>query len=164
MLKGRHAIAVLAACAATACAPAPRVATAPGRCGRCAMGTTNADVADGIDARVADLKVRGGDCVTYGQVLERSLVAGRISVRPFMWRVGRDLASAQATPAGEIAVAREIDSLNVGRRTLDDVLWSVEHEAVHIAFQIPSGEPADDAVVERVVRACRPADMATTRR
>lgn len=31
---------------------------------------------------------------------------------------------------------REIDALNVGVRTMDDLLWSMEHEAAHIAFKI----------------------------
>ena len=142
-------IAVTLIIVAAACARPVRLTPAPA----CAAG---GDVCGALASRVADLKTRGGDCLAYGQVLESSVASGRLVVRPYMWRVGQNLASAQATPAGDIAVAREIDSLNVGVRTLDEVLWSVEHEAVHVAFQIPSGLTADEDVVDRVVRACRP--------
>ena len=56
-----------------------------------------------------------------------------------MWRVGQHLASGEAKPNGDMTLAREIDSLNVGIRTVDDVMRSIEHEAVHIAFALPSG-------------------------
>jgi hypothetical protein len=150
-------IAVAIAGVVTACARPVRTAPAPA----CAA---HGDVCRAIAARVAGLKERGGECETYAGVLERSLATGQLVVRPYMWRVGGNLASAQATPAGEITVAREVDSLNVGVRTLDDVLWSAEHEAVHVAFRIPSGEPADEAVVDRVVRDCRPVRMSRTGR
>ena len=142
-------IVITVAGAAAACARPLRLVPAPA----CAAG---GDVCGALALRVADLKTRGGDCLAYGQVLESSVASGRLVVRPYMWRVGPNLASAQATPAGDIAVAREIDSLNVGVRTLDEVLWSAEHEAVHVAFHIPSGERADEDVVDRVLRACRP--------
>lgn len=134
--------------AASACARQSQLAPAT----TCASDDA---VCRAIEGRVAELRERGGDCLAYGQVLERTLTSGRLVVRPYMWRVGPNLASAQATPGGEIAVAREIDPLNVGVRTLDDVLRSAEHEAVHLAFRIPSGEQADEAVVDRVVNACR---------
>lgn len=115
----------------------------------------SAPVAHAIEARIADLKARGGDCLSYGEALASSLTSGRIIVRPYMWRVGPNLASAQAGPSGEMTLAREIDSLNVGVRTLDEVVWSVEHEAAHIAFRIPSGEAGDEALVDSHVRQCR---------
>jgi hypothetical protein len=152
--------------AAIGCAPPARPALTPlpaparvaePRCGSCATLPMSAAVAQAIEMRIADLKSRGGDCLAYGEVLESSLTTGRIIVRPYMWRVGPNLASAQAGPSGEMALAREIDSLNVGVRTLDDVVWSVEHEAAHIAFRIPSSQVADEALADLHVRQCRPA-------
>ena len=105
--------------------------------------------------RVAELKGRGGECAVYGAVLETSVLGSRISVRPFMWRVGSRLVSGEARPDGEIVVARDIDHLNVGVRTIEDVLWTMEHEAAHLAFRISNGE---DAVADRAnarVRECR---------
>lgn len=134
--------------------PSPARDTEP-RCDACATLPMSAAVARAIETRIADLKSRGGDCLAYGQVLETSLISGRIIVRPYMWRVGPNLASAQAGPSGEMTLAREIDSLNVGVRTLDEVVWSVEHEAAHIAFRIPSGRADDEALVDLRVRQCR---------
>ncbi|MBW7935243.1 MAG: hypothetical protein H3C62_16875, partial [Gemmatimonadaceae bacterium] len=64
------------------------------------------EVRQAVTVRVAELKSSGGFCETYGAVLERSLATGRIVLRPYMWRVGPNLASAQAHSTGEIAVAR----------------------------------------------------------
>ncbi|MBK7834248.1 MAG: hypothetical protein IPJ56_18240 [Gemmatimonadetes bacterium] len=69
---------------------------------------------------LAALKAKGGDCAAYGAVLERAYRSGQITIRPYMWRVGVQLASGEAHPNGDIFLAREIDSLNVGRRTFDD--------------------------------------------
>ena len=113
------------------------------------------DVIGAIEGRIASLKQRGGDCETYGEVLENSLTSGRITLRPYMWREGSNLASAQGRPSGEMTLAREIDSLNVGVRTLGDVLWSVEHEAAHIAFRIPSGDDLSERSADEHVRACQ---------
>ncbi len=107
-----------------------------------------------VALRVADLKTRGGSCLTYGTVLESSLAEQRIFVRPYMWRVGPYLASAQAKSTGEIDVAREIDELNVGRRSLGEVVHSAEHEAAHIAFAIPSGGAWNEALVDERVNQC----------
>ncbi|MEP7345124.1 MAG: hypothetical protein ABI877_07650 [Gemmatimonadaceae bacterium] len=107
------------------------------------------------------LKSRGGACQVYGQLIEASLVAGRIALRPYMWRVGRNLASAEARPDGDIVVAREIDSLNVGIRKLDDVVSSVEHEAAHVSFAIPSGAESNETSVELVVRSCQSGALVT---
>ena len=93
--------------------------------------------------------------MAYGRVLEGSLASGRIVVRPFMWGIGRRLASAQAMSTGEIDVAREVDSLNVGVRRVDEVVHSVEHEAAHIAFSIPSGREWNEALVDERVGQCR---------
>lgn len=105
--------------------------------------------------RVAELKGRGGECAVYGEVLETSVLGGRVSVRPYMWRVGSRLVSGEARPNGDIVVAKDIDPLNVGVRTIEDVIWTLEHEAAHIAFRISNGE---DAVADRAnarVRECR---------
>jgi hypothetical protein len=114
------------------------------------------DVTRAIEYRIADLQTRGGDCSRYGRVLERSYRSGRITIRPYMWRVGQHLASGEAKPNGEMMLAREIDSLNVGVRTVDDVMWSIEHEAVHIAFDLPSGFESSEERANATVRACRP--------
>ena len=108
-----------------------------------------------IETRLSELAQRGGVCSQYAEVLERSYRDGRITLRPYMWRVGGRLVSGQARPNGDMLLAREIDSLNVGVRTVDDVLWSVEHEAAHVAFRIdPGAEPNEDRA-NRYVRACR---------
>jgi hypothetical protein len=107
-----------------------------------------ADVTRAVETRIVDLKARGGTCSRYGTVLETSYRSGRIVIRPFMWRVGSHLASGEAKPNGDMTLAREIDSLNVGVRTVDDVLWSMEHEAVHIAFDLVSGVEASEVRVQ----------------
>ncbi|MEW5914828.1 MAG: hypothetical protein AB1762_00415 [Gemmatimonadota bacterium] len=116
-------------------------------------------VSRGIERRIADLKIRGGVCAMMAGVLENSYRAGQITLRPYMWRVGSLLASGEARPNGEMIIAREIDSLNVGARTLDDLLNSIEHEAAHIAFKIDNDLTADRA--EAYVRACRPNEPRT---
>jgi len=124
-------------------------------CGRCTTAPDSEEVRRAVAARVADLKARGGACEVYGTVLEGSLAGKRLVVRPFMWRIGLNLASAQALSSGEIDVAREIDPLNVGVRSLDDVVHSAEHEAAHIAFAIPSGQEWTEALVNERVEECR---------
>ena len=114
-----------------------------------------ADVTRAVETRIADLKARGGTCSRYGSVLETSYRRGRIILRPFMWRVGSQLASGEAKPNGDMTLAMEIDSLNVGVRTVDDVLWSMEHEAVHIAFELASGDEASEVEADRYVRSCK---------
>jgi hypothetical protein len=113
------------------------------------------ELAMAMEARVADLKSRGGACEEFGVVLEEALTSGRITMRPFMWRVDGNLASAMAESTGEMTIARDIDSLNVGVRRLDDVLRSAEHEAVHIALRIPSGDRSREALVDERVAGCR---------
>ena len=103
--------------------------------------------------RVAELKNLGGECAAYGSVLETSLQAGRVTVRDYMWRVGGRLVSGQARPDGAIVVARHIDPMNVGVRTIDDMVRTLEHEAAHVAFQITNGRGADDA--STLVQTCR---------
>ena len=41
------------------------------------------------------------------------------------------------------------------RRTVDDLVWSMEHEAVHIAFNITTGVEAGEDRANPYVRACR---------
>jgi hypothetical protein len=125
-------------------------------CTSCTAIPIPTDVERAIEDRIADLESRGGDCSRYGKVLETSFRTGRITIRPYMWRVGQHLASGEAKPNGDMTLAREIDSLNVGVRTVDDVMWSVEHEAVHIAFELPSGFESSEEKANATVRACRP--------
>jgi len=113
------------------------------------------DVTHAVETRIAALKALGGDCSRYGAVLESSYRSGQIVIRPFMWRVGAYLASGEAKPNGDMTLAREIDSLNVGVRTVDDVVSSMEHEAVHITFDIASGIDASEAKANQIVRACK---------
>ncbi len=113
------------------------------------------DVTQAIETRIAELKQRGGVCSRYGSVLEESYRNGRITIRPYMWRVGDRLASGEAKPNGEMTLAREVDPLNIGVRTLDDLLWSMEHEAVHIAFNITTGVETSEDRANPYVRACR---------
>lgn len=131
-------------------AAGPRVA-----CAGCGVDAVGDEVIRAVAMRVADLKARGGACQAYGVVLEGSLASKRLVVRPFMWRVGGSLASAQALSTGEIDVARDVDPLNIGWRSLDEVVHSVEHEAVHIAFAIPSGAEWNEARVNERVGLCR---------
>ncbi|MGH7694816.1 MAG: hypothetical protein ACRENH_07535 [Gemmatimonadaceae bacterium] len=129
-----------------------RVSSAP--CEVCATLPVDSTVTRAIEKRVADLKARGGHCSDYGTVLENSYRSGRIMIRPYMWRVGSHLASGEAKPNGEMVLAREIDSLNVGVRTLDDLLRSMEHEAAHIAFRIDTRGVTEDRAND-YVRACK---------
>ena len=137
--------------AAPKAAPAPRVVA----CASC-TSPVNAELAVAIERRVADLTALGGQCAVLGGVLERSYRSGQITVRPYMWRVGGQLASGEGRPDGTMVLAREIDSLNVGVRTLDDVVWTLEHEAAHIAFSIRNGDDANGDLANARVRACRP--------
>ena len=125
-------------------------------CSHCSAVPMPSDVTQALEHRIADLESRGGDCSRYGKVLETSFRNGRITIRPYMWRVGKYLASGEAKPNGDMTLAREIDSLNVGVRTVDDVVWSIEHEAVHIAFDLPSGSESSEDKANQTVRACRP--------
>ncbi len=154
----------LGACAA----PGPRVIgvlPAPVRAG---LTTTDAacdsaclpvamrpEIAQAIEERIAALKAVGGACRAYGDVLERSYTGGLILLRPYMWRVGGTLAAGSARATGELATALEIDSLNIGRRTLDDVVRSIEHEAAHVALEIPSRDTDAERTVDDRVLACR---------
>jgi hypothetical protein len=144
-------------------APLPAIVQAHGDsvgCADCDSSTIEPELATAIETRVADLKLRGGDCAAYGAVLESSFRRGQISIRPFMWRVGTQLASGEARPNGEMILAREIDPLNVGVRTIQDVLWTMEHEAAHIAFDISNvADRAADRANQRV-RECRDAVLA----
>lgn len=124
-------------------------------CEGCASLPMAPDLAAALKARIGELKARGGDCAAYGEVLEEALVSGRIVVRPYMWRVRGNLASAEGESSGEMTLARDIDSLNVGVRTLDEVTRSAEHEAVHIAMRIASGDEAREARVQERVNECR---------
>ena len=120
------------------------------------------DVTYAVETRIEALKTRGGDCSRYGSVLEHSFRGGRITMRPYMWRVGRNLASGEAKPNGDMMLAREIDSLNVGVRTVDDVVFSMEHEAVHIAFDLASGNELTEERANQIVRACKASSNAST--
>jgi len=108
-----------------------------------------------VEARIADLKARGGDCSRYGTVLESSYRSGQIRLRPYMWRTGSHLTSGEAKPNGDMMLAREIDSLNVGVRTVDDVIWTMEHEAAHIALDLASGNESSEEKVNQTVHACK---------
>jgi hypothetical protein len=88
-------------------------------------------------------------------VLESSYRSGQITLRPYMWRTGSHLTSGEGKPNGDMMLAREIDSLNVGVRTVDDVLWTMEHEAAHIAFDLASGDQANEEKTDQTVRACQ---------
>ena len=144
-LVAAAALVVLAACAR---ARAPVVAPTP-------TPVDQAEMAAAIELRVADLKARGGECEVYGALLESALANGQITIRPYMWRVEGNLASAEGESNGEMAIARDIDSLNVGVRKLEDVLRSAEHEAAHMALRIPSGDAVREARVDASVRSCR---------
>ncbi|MCC6929369.1 MAG: hypothetical protein IT359_10305 [Gemmatimonadaceae bacterium] len=125
-------------------------------CAGCAASSLSADEESLLARRIAELKEKGGVCATYAGVLERSYRSGQITVRPYMWRVGSQLASGEARPDGMIFLAREIDALNVGRRTFDELLWTLEHEAAHIAFNLDA--PFDRAPGDRadaMVKSCR---------
>ncbi|HUQ81380.1 MAG TPA: hypothetical protein VM076_09595 [Gemmatimonadaceae bacterium] len=124
-------------------------------CAECGAIPMPAEITRAVESRISDLKTRGGDCSRYGSVLESSYRSGRITLRPFMWRVGSHLASGEAKPNGDMTLAREIDSLNVGVRTVDDVLFSMEHEAVHITFDLASGIDASEVKANQYVQGCK---------
>ena len=138
-----------------AAVPAPAVAGGRADCAACGVSSMPAALDSAIEARVAELRARGGVCGEYAAVLANALENGRITVRPYMWRVEGNLASAQAEATGELTIARDIDPLNVGVRKVDDVLRSAEHEAVHLALRIPSGDVVREARVDEQVNACR---------
>ncbi len=129
--------------------------TGEGPCADCGAASLPTDITRAVESRIADLKARGGDCSRYGAVLESSYRSGQITLRPFMWRVGSHLTSGEGRPNGDMLLAREIDSLNVGVRTVDDVLWTMEHEAAHIAFDLVSGNEASEDKTNQTVRACK---------
>ena len=141
----------LSAVAACARPQVPELAPRPAEAEPAAQA---AAFAAAVEARVADLKARGGECEEYGSLLESALATGHITLRPYMWRVDGNLASAQGESSGEMTIARDIDSLNVGVRKWDDVLRSAEHEAAHIALRIPSGGAIWEARVDASVRSC----------
>jgi len=124
------------------------------RCTDCEAIPIPNEITRAVENRIADLKARGGDCSRYGAVLESSYRSGQITLRPFMWRVGNHLTSGEAKPNGDMMLAREIDSLNVGVRTVDDVVGTMEHEAAHIAFDLASGSEASEEKTNQVVRGC----------
>ena len=156
-----------AACASVGSGPTPfqpgtSTGTAAGSvssgpsCGNCnSVVPMPSELTRAIESRITELKQRGGVCSQYGAVLEDSYRNGRITIRPYMWRVGDRLASGEARPNGEMTLAREIDSLNVGLRTVDDLLWSMEHEAVHIALNVVTGVSTVEDRANPYVRACR---------
>ena len=126
-----------------------------GECTDCEAIPIPSDITRAVEARIANLKARGGDCSRYGTLLENSYRSGQITLRPFMWRTGSHLTSGEGKPNGDMMLAREIDSLNVGVRTVDDVLWTMEHEAAHIAFDLASGNEANEEKTDQTVRACQ---------
>jgi predicted unusual protein kinase regulating ubiquinone biosynthesis (AarF/ABC1/UbiB family) len=165
--SGRVAVLVaatltLGGCARTAATavtfpPAPvrqGLTTLDARCDSCGPVTMRPELAKAIETRISDLKTRGGPCQSYGEVLERSYASGQITLRPFMWRQEGNLASGSASTNGHLSTAMDIDSLNVGVRTVVDVLRSIEHEAAHVAFQLPSRDASSETLVESRVRQC----------
>ena len=124
-------------------------------CADCEAIPIPSEITRAVEARIADLKTRGGDCSRYATVLESSYRSGQITLRPFMWRTGSHLTSGEGKPNGDMMLAREIDSLNVGVRTVDDVVWTMEHEAAHIAFDLASGNEANEEKTDQTVRACQ---------
>ena len=124
-------------------------------CADCGAIPIPREINSAVEARIADLKARGGDCSRYATVLENSYRSGQITLRPYMWRTGSHLTSGEGKPNGDMMLAREIDSLNVGVRTVDDVLWTMEHEAAHIAFDLASGSEANEEKTDQTVRACQ---------
>ena len=124
-------------------------------CTDCGAIPIPSEITHAVEGRIANLKARGGDCSRYGAVLESSYRSGQIRLRPYMWRTGTHLTSGEASPNGDMLLAREIDSLNVGVRTVDDVIWTMEHEAAHITFDLASGNEASEEKVNQTVRACQ---------
>ena len=128
-------------------------------CAACALPPFASELKSALELRVSDLKNQGGACMVYAEVLEKSLSSGYITVRPFMWRVGASLTSGQAQPDGHIMVARDIDSLNVGVRKLQDVVRTVEHEAVHVAFSLQTGAGSQEPWVDEHLDQCSAGTM-----
>ena len=124
-------------------------------CSHCAPETIDEALMVRSAERVAELKTLGGECAVYAFVLETSLLAGRVTVRPYMWRVEGRLVSGEARPDGAIVVARHIDPLNVGMRNTEDIVRTLEHEAAHVAFRISNGRDAADDRATVLVRGCR---------
>jgi hypothetical protein len=165
MVQRRISVTLLAALAGAACthaipelpAPVPiravEISVIP--CDSCARIPLGPEVARAVEKRIESLKARGGYCSSYAAVMEASYRSGQITLRPYMWRVGSQLASGEARANGEMILARDIDPLNVGVRTLDDVLWTLEHEAAHIAFRISNGVDAEQDRANEYVRTCR---------
>ncbi|MEP7384056.1 MAG: hypothetical protein ABI910_20420 [Gemmatimonadota bacterium] len=125
-------------------------------CDGCDNAALNPSEVATLEKRIAELRQRGEPCSTYADVMDRSVRSGQISMRPYMWRVGAQLASGQARPDGAMVFAREIDSLNLGMRPFDKIVWTIEHEAAHIAFGLDS--PLDRVPGDRAdayVKACR---------
>lgn len=144
--------------APTVTEPANAVPAARGELGcasECSAIPIPNEITQAVEARIANLKARGGNCSRYGAVLETSYRSGQITLRPYMWRTGSHLTSGEAKPNGDMMLAREIDSLNVGVRTVDDVIWTMEHEAAHIAFDLASGNETSEEKANQTVRACK---------
>lgn len=165
MVRRRLILVLLPAIATAACArtmpvlpapiPVPSVEISVIPCDSCARIPLGTDVARAVERRIETLKARGGYCSSYAAVMETSYRSGRITLRPYMWRVGAQLASGEARSNGDMILARDIDPLNIGVRTVDDVLWTLEHEAAHIAFRISNGVDAETDRANEYVRACR---------
>jgi hypothetical protein len=142
----------------TAVVPAtasPTSDTADATCESCTEPAVDQALLVRSSERLVELKSRGGACAAYGSVLESSLSQGRVSVRPFMWRVDGRLVSGEGRSDGAIVVARDIDPLNVGVRTVEDMLWTLEHEAAHVAFRISNNRDAVEDRANQLVRGCR---------
>lgn len=120
----------------------------------CAPVAMRPEVARAIEARVTALRARGGVCATYADALERSLADGRITLRPYMWRTNGALTSGTADGSGAMTLAVDIDSLNVGVRTIAELVRSIEHEAAHLAFPDLARGSDGEAEVDRRVAAC----------
>ena len=168
----RRVASIVAVFGVTACAPArhapPVAAFAPTPlvafandvplrdvpCPTCSTTPLGPEVTNALEKRLVDLKARGGDCASYAAVLETSYRSGQITIRPYMWRVGSHLASGEAKPNGEMILARDIDSLNVGVRTVDDLVRTMEHEAAHITFKTSSGTEPTESRTNEYVKAC----------
>ena len=135
--------------------PIIELASLPERaCAECSS-ELDSEFSRAVELRLADLKLRGGSCSALAAVMESSYRNGQVILRPYMWRVGPLLASGEAKPNGEMILAREIDSLNIGVRTVRDVVSSMEHEAAHIAFRITNGVDAAQDRANSYVRACK---------
>lgn len=167
--RAREAVSLIAlALGLTACAGTPaRVCTAapaPVRHGlttmdagcdsTCAPIAMRPEVTRALEARVAALRARGGACAAYADAPERSLADGRITLRPYMWRTSGALTSGTADGTGAMTLAVDIDSLNVGVRTIAELVRSIEHEAVHVAFPDLPRSADGEAEVDRRVTAC----------